>query len=307
VATARRPRVGQVAPVATINRPNVRGDEPSGSKPNPRSQPGKPGVIFKRSDTPFVGDGTHVVLHREKGLTKRGFLDVPFRFQIPPLDDWSRSFSGRWTNFDVVGGKNGPAERSRWGGAGLRTVQFRTMFMDWHPGWGVWEPDMLEPIMAVRELERLARRGIIFELKIRNHGMFEHNDVNMTAVLTQGDVSEVSGEPDTRYITLSFQEYDELEVERKRRQQQSPRGAGPWSHTVVAGDTLYSLARHYYHAQSFWRLIAQANPGMADWAPSRSLLEWSKRQKRKRVKVPVKGSTERQGRSPNTSQGEVRL
>ena len=308
MAEARRPGVGQVAgaPVLTGSRPQ----RTTSAKPNPRSQPGKPGAIFKRSDTPFEGDGTHVVLTREAGVTARGMLDVPFRFQIPPLDSWSRSFTGRWSNFDVVGGKNGPQERTRFGGPTLRTVQFRTMFMDWHPSWGVWEPDMLEPILAVRELERLALRGVIFRLKVRNHGLFDHNDVHMLAVITQGDVEEVSGEPDTRYVTLSFQEYDELEVERKRRQERSPKGNGPWTHTVKAGDTLYSLARHYYHQQNMWGWIAQANPGMNNWAPSRDLAEWAKREKRKRVRIPAKAGTitTKQGRyGPQSSQGTVRL
>jgi LysM repeat protein len=212
---------------------------------------------------------------------------VPFRFQVPPMESWQRSFTGRWSNFDVVGGANGPVERTRFGGPGLRTVNFKTMFLDWHPTWGVWQPDLLEPILAVRELEDLARKGIIFALKVRNEGRYVHDDVNMLATITQGDVEEVSGEPDTRYVTLSFQEYDELEAARQQKALTPPSLiANGLSHTIKPGDTLYSVARQYFHRQAEWKLIASANAGMANWAPSRPLTAWAKQTGRKRVKIP---------------------
>jgi LysM repeat protein len=295
MAEARRPHVGQVETVGTVIGGGIGIIEPgtpgfSQPKPNPRSQPNRPGAIFKRSDTPFSGDGTHVTISKRDGVTKRGYLDVPFRFQIPPLESWQRSFTGRWSNFDVVGGADGPVERTRFGGPGLRTVNFRTMFLDWHPTWGVWQPDLLEPILAVRELEQLTRKGVIFALKVRNEGRFTHDDVNMLATITQGDVEEVSGEPDTRYVTISFQEYDELEAGRQARGASGTGGvtirSNGASHTIKAGDTLYSLARTYYRRQSDWRTIALANAGMGNWAPTRALTEWSKQTGRKRVKVP---------------------
>lgn len=291
MATTRRPGVGQVATTGTVIGGGVGVIAPGtpgfSQKPNPRSQPNKPGAIFKRSDTPFSGEGTHVTISRREGVTKRGYLDVPFRFQIPPLESWQRSFTGRWSNFDVVGGADGPVERTRFGGPGLRTVNFRTMFLDWHPTWGVWQPDLLEPILAVKELENLARKGIIFTLKVRNDGRFTNDDVNMLATITQGDIEEVSAEPDTRYITLAFQEYDELEAARQQKGLSQPtlRGTG-LSHTLKPGDTLYSLAREYFHRQTDWKLIAAANAGMANWAPSRALSEWAKQTGRKRVKIP---------------------
>lgn len=296
MATTNRPGVGQVAPYSGIGGAIGGGIglvsdaliDALKPKPDQRSQPNKPGTIFKRSDTPFSGEGTHVSITRRDGVTKRGFLDVPFRFQIPPLDSWQRSFTGRWTNFDVVGGTDGPVERTRFGGPGLRTVNFRTMFMDWHPTWGVWQPDLLEPILAVKELENLARKGIIFTLKVRNDGRFTNDDVNMLATLTQGDVEEVSGEPDTRYVTLSFQEYDEAAAARQAAGasgKPSLFGTGI-SVTIKATDTLYSLARTHLGAQSQWRQIAKANAGMANWAPSRDLGAWMVQTNRKRVKIP---------------------
>lgn len=292
MTSARRPQAGDVRPWAFGGlSPGQQTAIESGLVPrsqviDPRSQPGKPGVIFKRSDHPFHGRGTQVSLHAVRGLTARRHLGVPFRFQIPPMDSWGRTFTGRMTAFDVIGGASGPRERSRPQGPGLRTVNFKTLFMDWHPSWGVWEPDVLAPIMAIRELEDLARKNVVFRLRIRNPHLYAHDDVSMFATITQGDVEEVAGEPDTRYITLSFTEYDELELERQARHDHGAHG--PWSHKVVAGDTLHSLARHYYHQQVLWPVIANANPGMSNWAPSRPLTEWAKKQHRTRVRVPEK-------------------
>lgn len=319
MAGASRPQVGAVEAVtvrqatAQAQRDaNLAAVAATGRKPNPRSQPGAPGIIFKRSDSPFTStEGTHVTLLRAAGVTKRGFLTVPFRFQIPPIDGWQRSFSGRWTNFDVVGGKDGPAERTRFGGPGLRTVSFRTCFMDWHPSWGVWEPDLLEPILAVRELENLARKGIIFSLRVRDDGLYDHNDVAMLATIVQGDVESTAGEPDSRYITLSFQEYDELDEERKRRQAGAGAGGepGPWTHTIAAGDTLYSLARFYYQTQTGWRWIASANKGLENWAPSRALTEWAAQSHRTRITVPQRphGTAKTDPSRPNVATGVGRV
>lgn len=38
--------------------------------------------------------------------------------------------------------------------------------------------------------------------------------------------------------------------------------AGPKKHTVVAKDTLYSLAKTYYGDSKQWKKIADANPGL---------------------------------------------
>ena len=44
---------------------------------------------------------------------------------------------------------------------------------------------------------------------------------------------EVAGEPDTRYVSLSLQQYRATEMEREQML-----GDGPWTHTLRPGDTL---------------------------------------------------------------------
>lgn len=293
MATARRPQAGEVQLVNVNEATAVATAEAqaqaeySDQRRNPRSQPHAPGVIFKRSDHPFHGQGTQVSLHAVRGLTRRGWLAVPYRFAIPPLDSWQHSFTGRMNAFDVVGGADGPAEHARPGGPGLQTVTFQALWMDWHPAhWGVWKPDQLAPILAVRELKQIARKNIIFRLRIRNPHLFRQDDVDMLATITQGDVEERAGEPDARYLTLSFQEYAELDAQRRSREKHQ--SDGPWTVKIKSGMTLRSLARDYYHEQSLWTVIANANPHMQNWAPSRDLHEWATKYHRTRITIPSK-------------------
>jgi hypothetical protein len=267
------------------------------------SGPQRPQTIFLRSDAPFTGEGQHVSLTAEPDMTQRPWLAVPFRFVVPPIDAWRRTVAHVWSPLTVFNEEDTGQERIRSAGPQLRTVSFRTMFLDYLPSWAVFTGGALEPILAVRELEQLCLRGIIFRLKIRNRGLFNHDDVNMLAVLESCEVSEQASEPETRYLDLSFHEFEPTELERKQQA-----GAGPWTHTIRAGDTLYSLARTYYRQQSLWPLIASGTSKLEGWAPSRDLVEWSALHKKMRLKVPAKPSAGTHvlvSHSANVSSGEI--
>lgn len=242
------------------------------------------GLTWLRTDTPFTGDGQRVELRREAGYTPPRYLGVPFRFQLPPTDPITRSGSFSWSNFDVLDEDDGAAERTRPGGKRLRTVSISSAFLSWNPTWEVWHPQLADPIMATRELEQLRDHGVRFRLRIRNPRLYEHDDVNMLAVITSATVTEQPSEPDTRYIALEFQEYEPTEVERKAIHNE----VGPWTHTIRDGDTLYKLAKRYHHRQSAWRLIARdsKNGNLEHQAPSHNLIGWSKKHKRKTIRIP---------------------
>jgi hypothetical protein len=230
----------------------------------------KPTTIFKRSDTPFLGGGTEVMISLEPGYTKSGWLGVPFRFQFPPLDKWDKTRSASWPGFMVVGGAKGPRERARHEGPKLQTVTFKAMFLNWEPGFEVWAPDELEPQLAAAELEALCQEGVKFRLRIRNAELYDYDDVNMIAVITQADVSEEAGEPDTRYMQLAFQEWEPSAQESKSVKQ----ALGPWTFKPVKGgsENLYGLSKKYYKTTALWRLIVAANPSLKNVPPSSTAL-----------------------------------
>lgn len=250
----------------------------------PKAPPGPKGTIWFRPDTPFTGDGQRVSLAREEGYTAQGKLRVPLRFQLPPHEAITRTASFTWSNFDALDTESGVAERTRPGGPRLRTVSLSTMFLAWDASFQVWKPGLLDPILAVREIEQLCLKGVKFRLRIHNPRMYTHDDVNMLAVITQCPITEEPGEPDTRYLRMDVQEYVPTEVERKAIHNQ----LGPWTHTVKAGDTLYKLAKRYYHRQSDWRRIAKApeNGNLEQQAPSHDLIGWSKKHHRKTIRIP---------------------
>jgi hypothetical protein len=250
----------------------------------PKAPGGASGTIWYRPDTPFSGDGVRVMLSREEGFTPQGKLRVPFRFQLPPHETISRGAAYAWSNFDALDTDEGVVERTRPGGPRLRTVSLKTMFLAWDATFQVWKPALLDPILAVRELEQLCLSGVRFRLRVHNPRMYTHDDVNMLAVLTQVTPTEEPGEPDTRYVQLEFQEYKPTEVERRAIHNQ----LGPWTHTIKDGDTLYKLAKRYYHRQSDWRRIARApeNGNLEHQAPSHNLIGWARTHHRKTLRIP---------------------
>lgn len=227
-------------------------------------------TIFTRSDKPFDGEGTEVMLVAEPGFTKPGWLGVPFRFQVPPLDKVSRTATHSEAGFVVLGGADGPRERSRSEGPKLRTVQFKAVFMSWQPDFAVWVPDLYEPQLAAAELEALSLEGIKFRLRIRNAHLYDYDDVNMIATCTQANVDEEAGEQDSRYINLSFQEWGVTPAEARAAQG----GLGPWTFkpSRTGKDSLYSLSTKYYKSAVLWKLIVQANPLLSRIPPTSTAL-----------------------------------
>lgn len=247
--------------------------------------PSRPaGMIFPRADTPFHGEGTRVTIQTEPGYTQHGKLTVPFRFQVPPIEDIARTSAFSWANFDVFDTERLAAERTRPGGRRLRTVPLSTMFVYRELPYEVWASHGThDPVLATKQLEEFCNDGLKFRLRIRQHH-FNHDDVDMLATMTQCVVTEKVSEPDTRYVAMNFQEYVPTQLERDAVHNT----LGPWHHTIVKGDTLYSLARKYYRKQTDWRLIARAaaNGNLENQAPSSDLLSWAKRHKRKAIVIP---------------------
>jgi hypothetical protein len=244
-----------------------------------------------RPDTPFLTtDGLKVTMRRAAGLTPKGILDVPMRFQAPPLGAFPRPYRFNWATFDTVSG----GQHSRPMGAQLLDLRIDTLLMDRlvadaTTGVVVWD-DAPDPQRVLEELRFIAgadddRKGPAapFRLVVNQPAVWEDPVVDMVATLTGVEPSQQPGEIGTEYLSLSFLEYPELKAGRQHRNEQPAK-----DHKVSLGkDDLYELAKRYLHSPSKWREIAKAN-GITGVSPGSEsdLATWMRRHHKRSLRIP---------------------
>lgn len=238
-----------------------------------------------RPDLPFDhDDGLKVTLRRQPGMTPAGLLSVPFRFQVGPVDAFSRPWTFDWQTSNTIAA----GEQAREGGPQLDRLSFQTMFLDEDLQWLVWA-GTLDVQRLLEELRELLDAPAPFRLTIGQPALWGSKPlVNMIAVFTSITPEQRGGEVGTEYTGVEF-----LEVTRQRLQQSSSRtrpGAAsvPRRHTLKAGDTLYKIALAAYKKSSSWRPIAEAN-GITGVSPDDAgeLAAWAKRHGRSTLRIPV--------------------
>lgn len=252
-----------------------------------------------RPDLPFTGsDGLKVTLRAASGVTDPKVLTVPLRLQAPVTDDLSRSYQHPWSPYDTIR----LGQRSRPMGPQLLELQISTLLLD-EPaqdasdGVVVW-PYAPEPQKVLAELRYLAgigpagKRGKAtpFRLTISQPVVWDDDEiVNMLAVLTRVEAAQKAGSVGTEYVTLTFLEFEEDELARRRqpREQQTAR-----VHVLKTTDTLYALATAFYHQPSAWKQIATAN-GISGVLPNSAadLAAWAKRHSKKQLSIPPKAGS----------------
>lgn len=156
-------------------------------------------------------DGLRVVIKKIRGVTKGDAADVlsePYFFQCPPLDSFdtpTRRTIGRYRNFK---GK----EFTTRGGMDAGQLTFRTIAVEWGSFVSEYDYDVEN---LVRDLRRIVRAGYPVEV-IATHRHNDrpewHADMFLEAVVP----SEVAGEPDARYIDLTFSVWHDPTVQRRR-------------------------------------------------------------------------------------------
>jgi hypothetical protein len=246
--------------------------------------------------------GVRVQLKQVSGLTKKGLLVPAYRFQMPPTDDWGVQASMGWTDYETIGGDT----LSRPGAEGLRTISFSTLFLDYDipgtvhkRGSRAHPTPPFTPMKAYDDLREIMESGTPFRLSVGNAGLWGRWDVQMLATLRSVDYTERAGEPDSRYIGVSFTEYLRPKLYRKGlpyhpvlpitvtldRDGTARDTAGHRMGSTAHPVTLHILAREYYGASSKWRLIAHANHDWRNYSPSRHLNLAPKGRKMK-LKIP---------------------
>lgn len=279
---ASRPRIGEVVPGGIANLP---GALPSLARSG-RTRDGS-----WRPDTPFSSnEGLRVTMRRAAGLTPKGVLHVPLRFQVPPLGDHRRPYRFQWATFDTVS----HGQHSRPMGPQLLEIQIDTLLLDRlaaeaSSGVVVWDgaPD---PQRVIRELRWIAgvddaRKGPAapFRLTISQPVVWPDPIVSILAVLTSVEPSLGPGAVGTEALSVAFLEYEELGAGRQRRAVREQR-----RHDLKASDDLYEISKRYLHTPSGWRKIAQAN-GIKGVSPGSEaeLAAWAKRHHKDSLVIPA--------------------
>jgi len=238
-----------------------------------------------RPDRDFQGvDGIRVALHRVKGLTAANTLLVPFRFQVPILNNFEREDGFEHAKYRTLR----LGERSRPDGTTLRTVPISTMFLDATEQAKVnfvhW-PFEPQPQKVLRELRSIQKKGTPFKLVIAQPVVWGGDAlVNMRVVMTTIRAVQNQGEPGVEYVDITFEEYLETAVERKGRGRDEDIAG---THKIKAGESLYEIAKFVYRSPSLWRTIAKAN-GIKGVSPNSApeLAKRAKKHNRRVLKIP---------------------
>jgi len=245
------------------------------------------GFLFPESPEPssdelwVVGSGLRVTLQSAPGYTDKKLLKAPFRFQVPPLEEYTQQFAFDHAEYTTL--KNGTFTRKT--GRQLRQIQFQTLFLDYSVSWEAWRNPAVDPLEAAETLKGLVLTGTPFQLLVSNSQLWgEKQDTNMLAVLKALTVTEKAGEPDARYFDVSFQEWRAPAIIKRKQLgkktkggQQRPARSKPktpaylWvradgsakhrskSWTAARPVTLNGLSIYFYGRSAHWRTIASAN------------------------------------------------
>jgi hypothetical protein len=249
-----------------------------------------------RPDLGFSGDGLRITMRFERGVTNGNVLSVPFRFQVPVINDFVRQYLYAWATYDTLR----LGQRARPQGKQLFQLPIDTMLLDGPSADAasktvVWA-GQTDPQDLIRELLGIAgmlpgREAQPFRLVIDQPAVWGSTPIiNSLAVLTAFQATQKAGEVGTEYLTATFLEYDETQVGRnQQKNSQRPAQHGDTTYTLRSGDTLYTIATHsHFHQASAWKTIASANGITGVSASSAAeLAAWAKRHHKTKITVPA--------------------
>jgi hypothetical protein len=223
--------------------------------------------------------GLHARLRAVHDLTPAHVLRTPLTLPVMIGEEFAVDEEYPWEDFPTVGGgeHSSPAP-----GNARPQAKFtgETMSLTWSPRW-LAMPDV-SPEKLQRELLRTGRRRAIFDLLIVNRPSADFAEFSGYANIRRISRAIRRGEPDARYYTIDFSEYNPLTVGQRKHRFGSKR---PTTHALDANDTWRSLARELLGNEGYWRNIAQEN-GMTNWGSNDPLVDSKRFKVGDRVKIP---------------------
>lgn len=222
---------------------------------------------------PWIAPGLRIELKAIPGVTDKGLLDVPFRFQCPPLDtfhvdmavganDYATIQEGTFTNLS---------------GMELATVTFDTIFVIHPAPWviarGLWDPNnvtqRLQHIIKAESPMRIVawHAGPVVEL-------------NMKVTMRTLGREERGGENDARYVTPSFTQWRDPVIRRRTKK------TWPRYHELKGNESLADLAQQYWGKPSEAHYIGMVNDGLGKWGNRTPIIQNKHYDKGDTVMIP---------------------
>ena len=242
-----------------------------------------------RPQKPFESEAMQVILLREQGITRPGYLGHQFRFQTGPLDSFPRDRAREWSSYRTI--SDGEFDRS--GGRTLATPSFSVLLHDEPKDWMVWR-GTFDVQRMIQELNALVDGEVIFRLVVGQPALWGGRPLlSILAKLTAVTPEQRAGEIGSEYVTLAFQEHRRQRLIAKGARKRPSATSQTRRYTLKDGDTLYSIAKAAYSGTaSAWRAVAKKN-GITGVDPGdrNALKAWARRKNKKTIVLP--GSSDR--------------
>lgn len=252
----------------------------------------------------FHEEGLRVTLHRFAS-TQRGVLAKPFNFQVSPLEEFAWVQGANHGEFDTLS----RGQFSRRGGRELLTLEMKTVAVDYQPRWASYvekRPNAPNPQNAASLMRQLVNLGTPVMLVARS-AYWDKADLRLPVTLRSVQSAERAGEPESRYLDLSFVEWREQQLDQKGRGKSRKRRALPTTVEIKSDGVAWErpqggqpqkigsstnkasfqdLAQFFYGDPAEWRTIERFN-GISDFAPTRPLDELKKKGKTvRKLRIP---------------------
>lgn len=224
-------------------------------------------------------DGLKVRLQAIKGVTPKNLLKTPYYFQCPPTDTISYSYGHNSQVYTTIPTTMSGGDYKRIGGKKLRTIAFSTLIVDTAQSFVLAshldanvsaEQDDITSLLhgMIKLAEGYKSEPPVFHLLI-SHDWRSHVEIAMQATLPDLSIEERGGETDARYLSVTFEQWREpFTTDQSLKRRRAGGKDFPITIMLKAGDTLYSLAHHYYGKKGAGRPGAQAiakQNAITDW------------------------------------------
>lgn len=222
---------------------------------------------------PWINPGLRIELKRIPGVTEEGLLEIPFRFQCPPLDSFRSDMGISANDYPTIQ----TGTYTNMNGVELTTVSFETLFTiapaPWVIARGLWDPGKV-----VQRLQQIIKSESPMRLVAWHPGPVV--ELNMKVTMRTLGREERGGEGDARYIYPSFIQWRDPIIRRRTKK------TWPRYHELVGDESLADLAQQFWGKPSEAHYIGIVNDGLGKWGNRTPIIKNKHYQKGDQIIIP---------------------